>query len=209
MNQVQELERAILTRAERLGEEILRRAAHRRDEILREAEERLRLREERETLLAKARAERIYRRRVQSSELQLQADLDRLRWELVQGVFARLPERFAALREQGGDYLPLLRAWLAEGARLIERDPLVAELNPQDHAHLGPNWPAFVEAAHTGKRIDLAPEPRPMLGGILIRTPDDRIRVDNSFEGRRRRLQERLHRTIVEHLLPAGGEAGA
>jgi V/A-type H+-transporting ATPase subunit E len=35
-----------------------------------------------------------------------------------------------------------------------------------------------------------------------VRTPDNRIRVDNTFEGRIRRLQSRLYQTIVERLFP-------
>ena len=48
MNQVEALEQAILTRAERLADEFRERANRGRDSILREAAERLRLREDRE-----------------------------------------------------------------------------------------------------------------------------------------------------------------
>ena len=36
----------------------------------------------------------------------------------------------------------------------------------------------------------------------MVRTPDNRIRVDNTFEGRIRRLESRLYQTIVERLFP-------
>ena len=53
MDQVEELEQAILAQANRLASEYRERAERSRDNILREAGERLHLREEREVLLAK------------------------------------------------------------------------------------------------------------------------------------------------------------
>ncbi len=52
MNQVEELEAAILARADRLATEYRERAQRSRDRILREAADQLHLREEREVLLA-------------------------------------------------------------------------------------------------------------------------------------------------------------
>ncbi|MCB1831331.1 MAG: ATPase, partial [Gammaproteobacteria bacterium] len=86
MDQVEELEQAILAQANRLASEYRERAERSRDNILREAGERLHLREEREVLLAKAKAERAYRRRVQANELQLRKEMDHLRWNLVEEV---------------------------------------------------------------------------------------------------------------------------
>ena len=83
MNQVQELERAILARAERLASEFRDRAQRSRDSILREAAERLRLREQREEAIAKALGERTFRQQVQASELKIQSQVDRMRWNLV------------------------------------------------------------------------------------------------------------------------------
>ena len=59
--------------------------------------------------------------------------------------------------------------------------------------------------AANGKRIQLSTLPVDTLGGILIRSDDNRIRVDNTFEGRLDRLGRRLHQTIIERLLPEGG----
>ena len=83
MDQVTELESAILQRANRLAAEFKQRAERSRDNILREASDRLRLREEREILAAKTQAERSYRQRVQAAEIKHQEELDRLRWDLV------------------------------------------------------------------------------------------------------------------------------
>jgi V/A-type H+-transporting ATPase subunit E len=79
----------------------------------------------------------------------------------------------------------------------------VAEVNAQDHQRLAPKWEEFARAAVPDKTITLAPEPIDTVGGIMVRSVDNRIRLDNTFEGRRERLRPRLHQVIVERLLPA------
>ena len=108
MNQVDELEQAILARAERLATQYRERAGRSRDNILREAAERLRLREAREEGIAKALGERTFRQRVQASELKMQTHLDRVRWNLVQDVERRLAERMRAFMADEHAY----DAWL-------------------------------------------------------------------------------------------------
>jgi V/A-type H+-transporting ATPase subunit E len=206
MNQVEELESAILSRAERLAGEYRERAGRSRERILREAAEQLRLREEREVLVAKAMAERNYRRKVQANELKLRAHMDHLRWNLVRGVEQRLEERITAFAGNLEAYDKALRGYLAQAAQLIEQDVLVAELNARDHRRLRDGWESFAAAAVTDKRIELAPEPIESLGGVRVSSPDGRIRLDNTFEGRRERLRPRLHQVIVERLFPATAE---
>ena len=76
---VETLETALLERAQHLADEALASARQSRDRIIREENERLRLREEREVLMAKAIAERDFRRNVQANELNVEEELDRLR----------------------------------------------------------------------------------------------------------------------------------
>jgi V/A-type H+-transporting ATPase subunit E len=205
MDKVSELEAAILERASHLAEEYRQRAQRSRDGILGDAHERLHLREEREVLIAKSKAERTYRRAVQANELKLRGQMDLLRWEMVQGVHRQLADRFVQVMEQRERYLDLLRALLARSAEAIDASELVVELNRRDHQALEPDWDSFVAAA-PGRNIHLGPECRECLGGLLLRTPDNRARVDNTFEGRQRRLQSRILQAIVEHLLPQAPE---
>jgi V/A-type H+-transporting ATPase subunit E len=209
MNQVEELESAILARAERLAGEFRERAERSRDRILREAAEQLRLREEREVLIAKATADRTFRRRVQASELKLHAHMDHLRWNLVRGVEQRLADRMLAFVKDEAAYDKVLQGYLAQGAALIQQDDLVAELSAHDHQRLEGTWKEFAAAAVADKRLALAPEPIDTLGGVLIRSADGRIRLDNTFEGRLERLKSRLHQIIVERLIPASADSGA
>ncbi len=203
MNQVNELESAILARAQTLAAEYRTRAERSRDNILKDAAERLHLLEEREVLVAKAMAERAYRRLVQSSELKLQKQMDLLRWNMVQGVLDRLTERIQALAASEAQYLPLLQGLISTAAEQIERDQLVIEVNRADLLRLEPQWSEFAQAVAPKKSLALAPEPIETLGGALVRSADNHIRVDNTFEGRIQRLQDLLHRQIVERLLPA------
>ncbi|ADE13962.1 H+transporting two-sector ATPase E subunit [Nitrosococcus halophilus Nc 4] len=197
---VEALEAALLTRAERLAEEYLSRARQSRERIIEETDERLRLREEREILAAKAMAERVYRRRVQASELKLQGKLDRLRWELVQAVVQDLRHQLRAFAAERPRYLPVLQRLLGAGANAIEQEELVAELNQQDLECLEGTWEAFAAEAVPGKHIRLSPEPLSCSGGVQVVSKDRRIRVDNTFEGRLDRLAEELHQAIIERL---------
>ncbi len=203
MDQVKELEEAILRRANHLAEEYRQRAERSRDNILRDSSERLTLREDREVLLAKAIADRTYRRRVQSNELKLQKEMDLLRWNLVQGVLQNLDERLRAFTQQEDEYLALLQAYLKAGAAEIERDDLVAEVNAEDLRRLRSRWDDIARQAAPDKTIRLAEKPMEGLGGIRLSSADNRIRVDHSFEGRRERLGHQLHQIIIERLLPS------
>jgi V/A-type H+-transporting ATPase subunit E len=208
VDKVSELESAILERAAHLAEEYRQRAERSRDTILGEAHEHLHLREEREVLVAKAKAERSYRRAVQANELKLSARMDRLRWELVQCVHDRLAGRFEALVQDRKPYLAFLKSLLVRAAADIDAPTLVVELNRRDHDALEAQWEQFVQDAVPDREIQLGPECRECLGGLLIRTPDNRIRVDNTFEGRLRRLETQVLEAIVTHLLPQTPEDG-
>ena len=204
MNQVSELESAILVRAHRLATEYRERAERSRDNILRDAHERLHLREEREVLLAKSKAERSYLRRVQASELKFQKEMDHLRWNLVDGVKERLADRIQTMAQDTERYLGLIKLFLANAAAQMEVDELVAHVNSHDLAMLQPIWETFSREAASEKTIRLSTTPINTLGGILINSEDNRIRLDNTYEGRLDRLGGKLHQVIIERLLPNG-----
>jgi V/A-type H+-transporting ATPase subunit E len=204
MNQVQELEAAILSRAERLAAEFRERANRGRDGILREAAERLRLREAREEASARAQAERTFRQRVQASELKMQSQLDLLRWNLVQDVERRLTERMHTFMQDEAVYIHWLLAIIAQAAGQIERDTLEVATNTRDHQRLFARWDSVLASLPKGQIATLAESPIETLGGCLLVTADGRIRVDQTFEGRLERLRARIQQVILEHLLPGG-----
>jgi V/A-type H+-transporting ATPase subunit E len=196
------LETALAERAQKLAEEHLANGHQARERIIAETRQRLHIDEEREVLAAKAQAEHAYQQRVQAAELDLRAGLDRLRWELVHGVLAKLPAR---LEEQVADtpcYQPLLLAYLREGAQAIERDELVAQLNRLDWQRFHQKWETLTRQAAPGKRITLSPETLDSIGGVLLASADGNIRFDNTFEARMERMEETLRGTIAERLEP-------
>lgn len=207
--QIEELESALIARAKALAEEHLANARRTRDQIIADANERQRLREEREILAAKAAAERTFRQHQQAAEIKQQEEVDRLRWELVRGVMDRLTAELKRLSHDEKTYLPLLRKLLVQAAGAIEGEELVAELNAPDHARLAKDWEAFCRAAGVKNPIALAPDPIVCLGGVRVRNVEDSIRVDNSFEGRLEHLQEALHQVVMERLFASTAHIGA
>ncbi|MES9903859.1 MAG: V-type ATP synthase subunit E family protein [Sedimenticola sp.] len=204
MDQVNELESAILSRANRLAVEYRERAEHSRDNILRDAHDKLHLREEREVLIAKSKAERSYRRQVQSNELKLHKEMDHLRWNLVEAVLERLTERMQMLADNSEEYLPLLKVFIHRGVKLFQQRELVVMVNTRDMERLQPIWESFSREAAPDKQLILSTTPIETIGGVQIRTEDNRIRLNNTYEGRVERLSDHLHQVIIERLMPTG-----
>lgn len=206
-DQIGGLEAALTERANKLAAEYLEYARQTREQILADGKMRLHLEEEREVLAAKAHAERIYQQQVQAAELQLHAELDRLRIQLVRSVLDRLPGRLAELAADEQRYLPLLRAWLREGAQAMERDELVVQVNRRDWLRLQTGWDDFAGQAVPDKKLRLSADPIECSGGMLLVSADNDIRFDNTFEGRLERMNETLQTTINERLGPVAQEA--
>jgi V/A-type H+-transporting ATPase subunit E len=209
LNQVETLEKAILERAEQMANECHSRAEAGRKNILREASERLHLREEKETLLAKSLADRAYLRKVQADELKLHSKMDHMRWNLVQVVIDRLQQRMQALSQDEKKYLALLKAYLQQAAEHIEEQQLLVSVNTEDLRRLKPNWDTLTSDLVTGKTFELMDESIDTIGGCLVTTADKRVQIDHTFEGRLTRLERKVHQALVERLLPPLGDGQA
>jgi V/A-type H+-transporting ATPase subunit E len=209
LNQVETLEKAILERAEQMANECHSRAEAGRKNILREASERLHLREEKETLLAKSLADRAYLRKVQADELKLHSKMDHMRWNLVQVVIDRLQQRMQALSQDEKKYLALLKAYLQQAAEHIEEQRLLVSVNTEDLRRLKPNWDTLTSDLVTGKTFELMDESIDTIGGCLVTTADKRVQIDHTFEGRLTRLERKVHQALVERLLPPIGDGQA
>jgi V/A-type H+-transporting ATPase subunit E len=202
-----ELEQAILARAQQLADQFAEQAQRTRDSLLRDAAERLRQREQREEALARALGDRRYQQRIQAAELKLQSNMDRVRWNLVRDVEARLEERMRALIADEPAYLDYLRGLLRAGLGQMESTRLTVRTNAADRERLAPVWEAVCgEAPQRELRLDETPIET--LGGVLLLSDDGRVRVDNTYEGRLARLRQRLQQVILERLLPASLEPG-
>ena len=199
-NQLEQLETAILTQAQTLAQSYLQAGQQQSDKILADSKKRLQQREQRETEIAKIAADQEYRRRVQASEIKMQAELDQLRWTLVQTIITELHERLNQSGQQKTIYIDLLKQYLQNAAALFEEDDLVVVVNQSDHAMLAPQWDTLVKDWLPEKRCSLAPDTANFTGGLLVRNPADRIRVDNTFEGLIARLENELYQVITAQL---------
>ncbi len=200
------LETALAERASKQAEEHLAGGRQARERILAETQERLRIEKEREVLTAKARAERAYQQQVQAAELDLRAELDRLRRDLSDAALAKLPASLNALMADETRYLPLLRNYLREAAQAIERDELVAQFNARDLQRVQKDWERYAREAAPGKQLKLSPDALDCSGGVLVISAGRDIRFDNTFEGRMERMEETLQGALAERLMPQSGE---
>ena len=197
-----DLEQALMDRARRLADEYLARAESTRERMLRDENEHLRVREEREVLAAELEAERLYRSKVQATEMELRGELDRRRWEMVQQLKKRISKRLDEITVRA-DYADLLQHFLAAAAEALrDEDGLVAQLCERDHARFAGEWSTWVETAAHGRSIALSDEHGNFSGGLLLRNADDTVRVDHSFEGRMERLEEQVNLVLTAELFP-------
>ena len=203
------LETELVARAERLAEEYLNDARGTASGIIEQAKDRVRAREDHEVQLARAAGERAYKQRVQAAALQFDAELDRLRWTLIQEVICMLRERLTRFVEDEAAYLSVLRCCLGSAASSIDRPELVVEMNARDLERFESRFGELARAGAPRTRIELSRKPIDCVGGIVVRSADERMRVDDTFEERIRRLDLRLEQTIMDRLFGALGEKGA
>ena len=198
--QLEQLENAIRKQAQSLADSHLNAAQQQCDKIVADAAKRLQQREERETEIAKVAAEQEYRRQVQAGEIKMHAELDQLRWTLVQAVMTDLQIHLNQLCQQEADYLKLMKQYLQNAAQLFEDKELVVEVNADDHTRLASQWDDISQECVPNKQCTLLISAQNFTGGLLVRNQTDRIRVDNTFEGLITRLENEFYQVITAQL---------
>ena len=199
---LQDLEQALIDRARRLAEEYMARARATRERMISDKNEWLRIREEREVLAAELASERFYRSKVQSTEMELQGELDRRRWEMVQDLKVSIRQKFLALMETE-EYVAVLKRFLSSAATALhDEGELVAQLAQRDLERFGAEWTQWLRELAPGSRVILSDEAGDFTGGLLMRNGDDSVRVDHSFEGRMERLEEQINLVLTAELFP-------
>ena len=203
------LEKAIFDRARSLAEEHRQQAERIAEEIRRDTQERRSRFEALAESRAASRAEREYRRLIQAAEIRLQAELDRMRWGLVESVLHTVDERLQQLRDDADAYPGLLRRLLSQASKEIKEERLTVRVREADYERLEEQWEAITVVAAPDKILTLSKEPFPCSGGVLVENEDGRIRMNNTFEGRLERLRPALQRAIVKRLFPQDSEPEA
>ncbi len=206
--QVTQLEEALIHQAETLAREQIQNAEAVRARILAESEARLKLAEEREILAAKVEAERLLRRQVQAAETQLAAELDRLRWALTQATLTEVKQAFQQRMADEAAYSALLEQWLTAAITSLPPGDLVIEVRAEDESFLAPGWDVLVARIAPDRKIILSRYNEPSLGGIRVRTSDNRARYEQTFEARWARLADELARVAMERLFASAPDLG-
>lgn len=207
-NQVSQLEQALMRQAESLAREHLKNADSARTRIRAEFEERIKLKEAREVLAAKAEAERKVRRRTQAAETRLAADLDRLRWALTESALTQMRERLRELIKDGPRYEAVLADLLRAALEQLPAGDLVAEVNAADFTRLSGKWPQLTKGLAPGRNVGLAVLDKPSEGGMRVRLADNRAQINQTFEARQERLADELARVAMERLFASAPDLG-
>ena len=140
------------------------------------------------------------RQLLQGAKLRFDADIDRLRWALVQDVLSGVRTRLENLPSEPARYRAALAHYLAEAAAAIPGDDLVAELLPRDIEQFRPDWDALVAQAAPGCKVALATLQGMSAGGLRVTNAAGSVRLDNTFEGRLARMENTLLTAIMETL---------
>ena len=206
-DQVTALKQAMLERARKLAEEHIAQGNMSRQKIMQDAREKVQLLEQRELLVAKTQSEREYLRKVQASEIQFQAELDRNRWGMVQVVLDNLKQHLIELHRDTDEYSVYFVSLLTQAAELINQDNMVAYINNEDHQRFASQWHSVIPSSVTHD-IVLSKESIDCMGGVKLMSADGNIMVDNTFEGLLARKQTELQKVIFERLFATVGGSG-
>lgn len=201
----EKLEGLLAAQAMALADQHLHKAREASEQIKQELQARLRKLEEGEELRYQLEAERLCRQIIQTSKLRIDSEHDRLRWALAQDALHEVRKRLEQLIQDTPRYHAVLQGYLTEAVQAMPEGELVAELNPRDLDALRPHWDELAAQAAPGRKVELAPLAEHASGGMLVRTRDGRLRVDNTFEGRLARMQDEVLGVIMDRLFNQPG----
>lgn len=197
---IDDLEKALLDRAEALSQEYSERAKRSHDHYIEDENKRLRLREEREEIAAKMQAEQVYRRLVQTEELKSVKRLDQLRWQLMHQVLDDVQRQLISLADNKESYLKLLKKVINEWIDYFSSEHLIIEFNSEDYQWLEPQWQSIIEQLKTEKKLDISKHSLLSIGGFMMYDKDYKVRINNTFEGMIERYSEDINQITAENL---------
>lgn len=200
---VEQLEQAILKRAQDLVDSHTQAAQQQKTQILAESAKRQQLREHHETEIAKSLAEQHYRRTVQSSEIKMQAEFDELRWHLIQNILKQLQNDLAELPQQPDRYLSLLQDYLSHATQHLPETALLVKVNSRDYNWLAPQWQQFIHSLQLPENSQLCQSETEFSGGLSVANLANTIRMDYTFEGLLERFEMNVCQEIHQHLFTA------
>ncbi len=158
---------------------------------------------------ARAQAERDRKRRLAEAAGEARNILMLAREQAVDGVFAQVRERAAALRNEP-EYRADLASLVVEAVRAVDRPEMEVVLSPRDAQAFGPEIAGRAERARDGN----PPLPSRVAvsgggadeAGALVRAEGGRVVFDNTLSARLRRLAPSLRRMAYRELFGGAEE---
>jgi V/A-type H+-transporting ATPase subunit E len=196
----EKLEGLISAQAMNLAQQHMEKGHEASDQIRRELQAKLRQLEEGEEQRFQIEADQLCKQLMQAARIRTDTELDRLRWALVQEVLGEVRTRLEKLAEDPERYFKVLERYVAEAASSLPEGDLVAEMNPRDLHAVRENWERLAERAAPGRKLRLAALSEQASGGVMVRTEEGKLRVDNTFEGRLGRMHDQIMSVIMEKL---------
>jgi len=181
----------ILRRAEAQARRILEEAEKEAEEkyrlIMREGEDKIRIKEQQMITLF---------------EVEVKNRLLQAKEELVEEAFERALNR---LREYvlTEDYWECLLKLIAEAGRQINSEKLIVELNKRDHQKLTEK-DLHELSEKIGVKLEKSEKVIDCIGGVIVKSFDGKVVVDNTFENRLRTLKNSLRAKIADILFEEG-----
>lgn len=200
-DRVAALQQAILERAQQLADEHVQQGKMTRDKILESARDKIKILEKKELLTAKIQADREYQRKVQASELQMQAEQDRNRWGLVQSVLDTVIQQINEIHQDKKPYEKMFRSLLKQSVEKMGCGSLIAHLSNEDVKRYSEHWDTLIkECCGEDVKITLSDEVCDCSGGFKLISEAGDVMLDNTFEGLFQRKDGDLQRLIYERL---------
>jgi len=192
----------ILEDAEKEAENILRRAEAQARRILEEAEKEA---EKKYRLIMRKGEDKIRIKEQQMItlfEVEVKNRLLQAKEELVEEAFERALNR---LREYvlTEDYWECLLKLIAEAGRQINSEKLIVELNKRDHQKLTEE-DLHELSEKIGVKLEKSEKVIDCIGGVIVKSFDGKVVVDNTFENRLRTLKNSLRAKIADILFEEG-----
>jgi len=193
----------ILEDAEKEAENLLRRAELQAEKILEKAEKKA---EKRYKAILKEGKDKIKIEEQQAFtlfEIEVKNKMLQAKEKLVEEAFEKVLKR---LREYvlTEDYRKCLLGLIAEASRRINLEKLMIEFNERDRRRITEkdllelSRKIGVEFVKSEKTVDC-------IGGVIVKSPDGKITVDNTFENRLKTLKESLRAKIAKILFEEEG----
>lgn len=196
----EKLEALIETQAMGLAEQHLQAGHAAVEQIRQQAEARLAQRRQGEELRFQQEAAQLCRQLLQGAKLRVDADLDRLRWALVQEVLSGVRTRLAHVPSEPVRYRAALLRLIAEAAQAIPAGKLVVEMPARDAEWLRADWQQLAHEAAPGRELVLRVLDGPCLGGVRVCDEANQRRIDHTFEARLVRMESELLSAIMQTL---------